>query len=64
MEMPSDEDECEPDWVGKDVPREQSQTATSTSTSRTEGWDRGQVRIGTNATPNRRTSVIDVKYHI
>ncbi|KAJ7911342.1 hypothetical protein B0H13DRAFT_2328422 [Mycena leptocephala] len=64
IEMPPDEDEYEPDCFVKDVPREQSQTATGTSTSRTEEWNRGQVRIGTNAAPNRRTSVNDVVYHI
>jgi hypothetical protein len=62
IETPPDEDEYEPDWFAKDVPREQSQTATCASTSRDEEGNRGQVRIGTNAAPNRRTSVNDVVY--
>ncbi|KAJ7120024.1 hypothetical protein C8R44DRAFT_981985 [Mycena epipterygia] len=68
IEMSPDEVECEPGWSRKEAAREQSQTATGTSTSGAEEWhtgtDRGQIGIATNPAPNQRASVIDVVYHI
>ncbi|KAJ7120026.1 hypothetical protein C8R44DRAFT_981986 [Mycena epipterygia] len=68
IEMSPDEVECEPGGPRKEAAREQSQTATGTSTSGAEEWhtgtDRGQIGIATNPAPNQGASVIDVVYHI
>ncbi|KAJ7880131.1 hypothetical protein B0H13DRAFT_2542397 [Mycena leptocephala] len=64
IDMPPDDVECEPVWSRKEAMRQQSQTATGTSTSGAEEWDtgtdRGHVGIAMNPMPTQPGSVIDI----
>ncbi|KAJ7895199.1 hypothetical protein B0H14DRAFT_2681572 [Mycena olivaceomarginata] len=68
IDMPPNDVECEPGWSRKEPTREQSPTATGTSSSSAEEWntgaDRGQGGIAMNLTPTQPGPVIDVVSHI